>query len=751
MRTHRCRLITRVLYEGKQTHSREANISTPTPSPDNKTPLRCEASGQSAILLYRYPYRLSCRGPAIRKLIASMVVTGACALLQGCSTQSLDELGYQPRTQIPASSWTASTTEESSAQPIKWKVRDRFRLFGAVADSEARARIEKLMDRLASSSDIRGEYDEILRVLSGPGAASLRASNFDQQTGQYQTGYLKPDHYEIDVSLREPAPNELCSWSVKEDAGLNPPLDAAPCGETVRLKVRAPDPGNWWKIEAVVQAEITGGPVSRTITQDIRLHDVLVVALGDSFISGEGNPDVPARFGALSDENVLRTHPELKPILKHPSWPADKRLADVAIKGGEALIRKAEWWYAPCHRSLLSWPVVSSLHASARREHEAITLVHLGCSGAEVMDGLLVAQGKVPGRGKTEDISQFEQLDNLLAQTPRPIDRVFLSIGGNDVGFAGVVAYAALPPNGYWVGDTIGGAIVGKVAGVVGPEREDTRPLSNLTRLTGASAEERLQELPQKYAILTSRLTSMNLGREQVFQIRYPSPLKVKLTDPATGETKLLYCRSLRSVKDVKEQPLNGDEAQFNEWAYGERNGGASRDSGFEALSGQVPFLLRWRADWLFQFSHALPARRPPPEGKVHDCPKGADRLDPETCKVQRMMDRLNERVRANDEHWMIVDKHNAKIDGHGWCAKSGLGYRLSLPQVKQSGLEPRDMLSFEPYDLDLQRWFRTANDSVFTQYRGPELYMQGTAHPTFRAHVEIAQSVFDAAFSDPD
>lgn len=687
----------------------------------------------------------------MRKLIASMVVTGACALLQGCSTQSLDELGYQPRTQIPASSWTASTTEESSAQPIKWKVRDRFRLFGAVADSEARARIEKLMDRLASSSDIRGEYDEILRVLSGPGAASLRASNFDQQTGQYQTGYLKPDHYEIDVSLREPAPNELCSWSVKEDAGLNPPLDAAPCGETVRLKVRAPDPGNWWKIEAVVEAEITGGPVSRTITQEIRLHDVLVVALGDSFISGEGNPDVPARFGALSDENVLRTHPELKPILKHPSWPADKRLADVALKGGEALIRKAEWWYAPCHRSLLSWPVVSSLHASARREHEAITLVHLGCSGAEVMDGLLVAQGKVPGRGKTEDISQFEQLDDLLAQTPRPIDRVFLSIGGNDVGFAGVVAYAAIPPNGYLVGGPVGSAIVGKAARVVGPEKKDVAPLANLTRFTGASSEERLQELPRKYAELSTVFASMNLGREQVFQIRYPNPLRVRLIDPASREEKLLYCRSLRSKDDIQKRPLNGDEAQFNEWAYGERDGSESRDSGFEALSGLIPPYLRWRTSWFFQFSHRFPKTRLPGPDQRHDCPKDADPLDPETCKVQRMLVALNETVGANNEYWKIVDEHNAEIDGHGWCAKSGPGYRLSLPQVKQSGLEPRDMLSFEPYDLDLQRWFRTANDSVFTQYRGPELYMQGTAHPTFRAHVEIAQSVFDAAFSDPD
>ena len=42
-----------------------------------------------------------------------------------------------------------------------------------------------------------------------------------------------------------------------------------------------------------MSVEIGGREVA---SEEIRVHDLLIVGMGDSFASGEGNPDVPVRF-----------------------------------------------------------------------------------------------------------------------------------------------------------------------------------------------------------------------------------------------------------------------------------------------------------------------------------------------------------------------------------------------------------------------------------------------------------------------
>lgn len=137
----------------------------------------------------------------------------------------------------------------------------------------------------------------------------------------------------------------------------------------------------------------------RSGTIDIDVRDRLVVSIGDSVASGEGNPDPhgPGR----------------------PGW-TDRR----------------------CHRSVRSAHAVAARAAEKTDPHTSITFVSLACSGATVPNGLLGgADGQEPERGAPLLAAQLDELAQIGAT--RPIDALLLSIGGNDVDFSSVVKFCA--------------------------------------------------------------------------------------------------------------------------------------------------------------------------------------------------------------------------------------------------------------------------------------------------------------------
>ena len=72
----------------------------------------------------------------------------------------------------------------------------------------------------------------------------------------------------------------------------------SPCDEPVTLSVPYPDGGT-------VSVGVDG---ETPIATDIQVKDLLIVGLGDSFASGEGNPDVPVRFDA--DRRARNVYPK---------------------------------------------------------------------------------------------------------------------------------------------------------------------------------------------------------------------------------------------------------------------------------------------------------------------------------------------------------------------------------------------------------------------------------------------------------
>jgi len=305
-----------------------------------------------------------------------------------------------------------------------------------------------------------------------------------------------------------------CVWSWHPHAAGGPAgRKAQPCSSRLTIE-RVPfslDP-TASGVDVTVQL-----PDGRELAEpNVTVDDLFVVALGDSFASGESNPDRPVTFSAvremfydplnsdMRDEmatRTLREPPRARPAEVIGSLPdaADwhslpKRLLE---DEEQALIyrptspeflaaferRGAEWTSPDCHRSQYGYPFRVAVELALENRHRAITLLHLACSGADVVEGLFAEkdareQFDKPNSAKVP--AQLDQLSDLICRggtagrnrlaaytlpvygsgdtriemrnftmrwcspesRKRPIDVVMLSVGGNDVGFGPLVAYA---------------------------------------------------------------------------------------------------------------------------------------------------------------------------------------------------------------------------------------------------------------------------------------------------------------------
>lgn len=622
----------------------------------------------------------------------------------------------------PADSAAAPASADGNA--ITWRVKDRFRLFDR-ADPAARARVEAALDALAAgpgdtaTGAIRPHYDLLLATLAGPDADSLRRSNWrwartTDAAGarRYEPGYIYPQAYLIEA--RWSAGEGDCQWSL--DGRVGP---RAPCGAPVELEVTGgPHEGRWrgWG-----EVSVTDGQ-GRAASANVDIADRLVVAMGDSFSSGEGNPDVPS---------VISSAIPAGPEFQRPDW--------LEGKAARPWVERATWWDEPCHRSLLSWPVLASFWLASRDERSAVTLVHVGCSGAEENDGLNTVQARLPGGGD-EAASQADQVRTLLAEGPgRPIDNILMSLGGNDVGFVPVIKYAVLPPNDYGLGplDVLAALVVGGVGGAIPPYAErDALPLWALGPWR-KSAEERLDELPARLARAAETFTGLGVAPDRVTHTLYPDILR-----NAEGE----YCRTVLSEPMLAEHPA-GSPYRIRETAWREA-APQNELGGFESLLTELPWFAKLRSNWNFQFQYY-------PDRNSTGCdPEVTDPVDSEVCKAHWVWTHLNEEVRRShkDRGWRVADAHVAAAGGHGWCVSPVDTLRMPV-SVWHDGAwrwTPEPPSAFRPYREDLGRWFRTTNDSVRTQWASPENMIGGTIHPTYNMHIAYAEAVADRAFGEP-
>lgn len=260
---------------------------------------------------------------------------------------------------------------------------------------------------------------------------------------------------------------DACTSLPGEDASIASyrwRVDGTPLPDTTCTASISVPNGSLHRVTVVV-TDSAGRIADRTI--EVAPRDLLVVSIGDSVASGEGNPHLPATD-------------QLDPFSE--TWELDV-----------------------CHRSHFAGPALAARRLEDADERTSVTFVQLACSGAAVMDvpptagaapsgpddpdtgGLLDGyRGVEPGAAPAQR-PQLAEMDLLVRD--RTPDAVMVSIGANDVKFSEVVHRCLL---GWCTNDS-----------------------------TATELDARLATLPTRYAMLAEALTSRGVPADAVHISEY--------------------------------------------------------------------------------------------------------------------------------------------------------------------------------------------------------------------------------------
>ena len=333
--------------------------------------------------------------------------------------------------------------------------------------------------------------------------------------GTAKEDYILPDAHTVVMHV---APEHLaaagpgdCVWTWQaRRPGAAPETRKQACKDKLVIK-RVPFSLNRAVSGVSVKVQLPNG--TQLAEPNVTVEDVFVVAMGDSFASGESYPDRPVTFSASREMvyDPVNTYQRdrmatrsIKPaqgygiasssdFVNPKSLP--KRLLEDEEKGlilnpnsreFQAAFdrRAAQWLSADCHRSQYGYPFRVSIGMALENRHRAVTFVSLACSGADIVEGLFSerdAREQTSGpTGQKRVVAQLHQLSDLICRNgaagrtraasyrlpvyssgstsiseqvftkqwcpaesrKRAIDVVLLSVGGNDVGFGALVAYA---------------------------------------------------------------------------------------------------------------------------------------------------------------------------------------------------------------------------------------------------------------------------------------------------------------------
>src|SRR5262245_5327448 len=364
--------------------------------------------------------------------------------------------------------------------------------------------------------------------------------------GTAKEDYVLPEAHTVAIQV---APEQLagvtgdCIWSWQ-------PRKAG--GKTETKKLACKDKLTIARVPHALDRAVSGVAVTvklpdgRELAEpNVVVEDLFIVALGDSFASGESNPDRPVQFSAVREmlydptqmrEDVatkmppkgaaqqqfgLASHDDQYDPKVLPRRYMDDEAQGRALAGREfrAAFEKAgaRWLSRDCHRSQYGYPFRVAIQLALENRHRSVTLASLTCSGAEIVEGLF---GELdPREGSDKVRPQLDQLSELLCrgqrsqsasytlpvftlgstqgsmrsftkawcppqQRKRPIDVVLMSSGGNDVGFGALVAYAL----------TESAADIAPIAGLVAGR---IRFPPSVSRVYLEALDERMQALKQ--------------------------------------------------------------------------------------------------------------------------------------------------------------------------------------------------------------------------------------------------------------
>jgi hypothetical protein len=607
-----------------------------------------------------------------------------------------------------------------SALSFNWEVENRFRAFDFLPSEDEGASTFRAYAPGASERML----DWYRRVWRLGSPFAQHPGPWNEASGAYAKEYVLERAYSrirAQADGRIFSAEEQCRWIVSTG-----PEVLAPCVQPVALRITSEG--------ATVQ--VTSATDSST-PRYVKVKHRIIGGLGDSYGSGQGNPDQPTTWNA-----EVSRHMGL--------W--DLRAAQASIR------QPPKWWSPRCDRSFWSFQSLVALKAAAEDPHSTVTFVSFACAGAEIVDGLLAPQRNVPGRdarrcqrdsdtyeaacdapasqirrmvealcdGKvvpakipdayvqTSVIRYMPQQRNWITdlvscdgKMPQ-LEALLISIGGNDVGFGPLVEWAIVPSSGRWFG---GRMIVERgrtQAGVVCPSRSAAAEGCGSCPSDQLTSEERIAELPQRFQALAWALTEL---------VQAKDPQRIALTT---------YPAPFRTTGDK----LCADPAGANNNAW---------EAARALLRTEAPPFVRPRV-WQFNIVQ---------------------------CEARHLesiiSNKLNDAIRnSSGAYWRVADTERA-FGLHGWCTPTANAYpgasdsavdfdkrfQLKLPEparaVTWEALSPRG------------RWLRTLNDSLLTQFScgyedsglcGSEPLrkdvLSGAAHPTAEGHAAIADRVLE-------
>lgn len=360
-----------------------------------------------------------------------------------------------------------------AAEPvITWRVENPFRFFTDPAHTEMHRATYAALTEEERRTPVLAAERALADRHNGEGwaASVIDATCWEPVRNRHicrgAADYLHPKSHRVVFAMEgiDSSAGVDCTWLTAPRSGRGRGTAfTAPCDKPVTLQIPYPTGAN-------VSVEVGGREVAAT---PVQVTDLLIVGMGDSFGSGEGNPDVPVRF---SRERVAfyGAQKNGEPPVGYPA-----RVGEWKEIGDKAFIdNNPRWLDQACHRSLYSHQLRAALQVAVENPQRAVTFVSYACSGAEIVQGLFlrykghewvpnppdlsqisaVAQAQCgPNEAPAYDLPEGYHLGGRVpelvgglvlkkceAEKARKIDLLLVSIGGNDVGFSRLVANAVL-------------------------------------------------------------------------------------------------------------------------------------------------------------------------------------------------------------------------------------------------------------------------------------------------------------------
>mgnify|MGYP001156634571 CR=1 FL=1 len=622
-----------------------------------------------------------------------------------------------------------SPTPSTATIPIAWEIQNRYRAFdyleidGKTGPEESATILKQFLPTPEEISDTdKGSAKWFMRVSQMQSPFSRSSGPWIEKAGVYRGDFVDlPQMLAVKARLKldpeeaDSYAGRQCSWQIQTME-----LEVKPCDQPIEIE-------NFHSAGAEITVyEGDNKVASESIVPGLKI----IIGLGDSYASGEGSPDRPTKW----KKGKVRY------------WPPyhTKKVNDHIDSG-------ASWWSNRCDRSFYSYQNLVALRHAVEEKHSVVAFVHLACSGAEIVDGLLAPQRQPPGhptdvckapkdRSKPTEFdprcdvpysqlhaaikllcrktltqltseqmnkiraplkrlkygpNQWEMIQNReLVSCPNPnenlrgVDHILLSIGGNDIGFAGIIAYTLMPDRTRldWI------PAIGDIAKYIvdlGQQKGGavcvyTRKDKECAVAENIPADIRLREIHKRYKALGLAMNYM-LGTKHAIPVilnQYPNPL-IGLAEKR--------CANVQTKDQVS--------SMENSWR-------ALRLKG-------IP------DDWQVNLLH----------GESEDIElRVINKLNEAIAKVPAIMEQLEIPSMLS---WKIAHLQGSMLS-HGWCEGENIRFsKFDAPS------------NWEP-NFPNKRYVRTGNDSFLTQWPDKERDngFNGTFHPNPQGYGAMAEGV---------